>query len=783
MASYDQLPEGSSIVRSDDDVAPSYDTLPSGSQIVRSDDDDSPTQSADTNIPSGVKVGNNPWDEATRAAFRGPTDSHTLPGLAEIAATGVANIPSAAGNAAIDLGSRMFGFGTENNHVIPEFSPGEAGKEVISDIANSDEGKAVARGAAKADQWVGNTFGATTQDVLHQAGSVAGDVANVLPGVAAAAKVAGPVARWAKDLPVGEGTPTPATPHAEVQETPAVAPAGSRQSIGAAAASPSLAGTSTALQQAVANAANPDMDAVERHVNAETLPMPEGETPEPLTRGQAARDAQQRSDEIDKRGDPDTQGILSASMTNQDATLGKSMGEIRRRATPDIVQRTTTNHGQTAIDEIKTVDNENVLDTRTKYKALADAANGAMPIDTGTAIDEINTGLTKKLLTTTASGDKVISEIMDNLKSGKPMPFETFHSALSNLAALQRTGTPAGAAATIVRKVLEDMPLTPESAHLKGLRDAASASAKHRFDTIDQNPAYEAVIEDNVPKDPKTGLHVIGKDSPLAPVFMDRYFTGGGGNAAPAYVARMQGVMSARPEFSRAVEASSLNELRDAAGLDKYDSGIFKNDKFQKARAAMDDKAHLLMRPETLDNVDHLKRYSEDVNWTGKANTINRSNTALTLQRHGAIFPGEEVPISARREMLGNLADWTTDLAAAHSGPVGYAAKKIGSSIWRAKTAAQKDAYARLVVKSLKDAKLKFAQDATAPGAGIEKGAAPPIARASGGRVDHEVLVNRLMDRWHAARKNANLHTENLLNLPDEAITKALRVANSSAMP
>ncbi len=53
---------------------------------------------------------------------------------------------------------------------------------------------------------------------------------------------------------------------------------------------------------------------------------------------------------------------------------------------------------------------------------------------------------------------------------------------------------------------------------------------------------------------------------------------------------------------------------------------------------------------------------------------MNRSNTALTLQRFGALYP--ETP-----GLVGTLADYGADIAAAKLGPVGYAAKKIGSAI------------------------------------------------------------------------------------------------------
>lgn len=600
----------------------------------------------------------------------------------------------------------------------------------------------------KARNAIANVAGTRTADV-------ASDVATLLPG----ARGAFPKGSFAIHDP--EAVAATAAPTAE--EALAKSAAESKGNMGAAEAPISLEGTSPELRQAVANAQNHDTDALNRHINAETLPQPEGITPLRLRKGQATRDEQQISDEKNLRADPDTQGLLGESITDQNEKLGSSMGEIRRRATPDIVQRSNAEHGQTAIDAIKAQDNAAVTDIRAKYKELADQNGGDMPLSTGTAAADIKAALSKGLLTKVAAADPVISEVMDNLSSGQPMSFESFHSALSNLAEVQRNkGSPA-AAATIVRNALENMPLTPEAAKLKGLRDIASAAAKRRFDTIEQNPAYEAAINDNVPKTPN-GLHTIGNASPLADTFMDRYFLGNGTAASRAYVARIKDVMQNNPDFAPSIEASALNKLRDSAGLDSFDNGNFRHAGYRNARNAMDKKADVLLSPESEDFTSRLRQASDDVGYEGKASSVNRSNTALTLQRFGALYP--ETP-----GIAGTLADYGTDIAAAHAGPMGYAAKKIISAVAKG----SKD---RKAVEATKNAKLKFAQDAVAPGAGIERsGNSRIITRATGGKVDHEALVERLISRWKAAKKETDKKTEPLLSQPDSAIMKALELS------
>jgi hypothetical protein len=225
----------------------------------------------------------------------------------------------------------------------------------------------------------------------------------------------------------------------------------------------------------------------------------------------------------------------------------------------------------------------------------------------------------------------------------------------------------------------------------------------------------------------------------------------------------MQGIMANNSDFAPAVEGSALNKLRDAAGLDIYDSGNFKNASYRSARNAMDKKADVLMSPQSAASTEQLKRVSGYINDEPKDASVNRSNTALTLQRFGALYP--ETP-----GIAGTLADYGTDIAAAHTGPVGYAAKKIGSAI-------VKNARDKRAVAATQAAKLKFAQDATAPGAGISMPDSAQITRASGGKVDHEALVQRLIQRWKAAKKMTDATTKPLLNLPDATIVRALDIA------
>jgi hypothetical protein len=614
--------------------------------------------------------------------------------------------------------------------------------------------------ADKAHQVVSNLAG-------ERAAEVTGDIATLLPGARGTMRGFG--TRIVNSMKDPESAAAISNAPTTAEDVLSKSAAQSQGNMGAAAAPPDISGLSPETRAAILrigqNGGTISHDALERHIDAETLPQPDNVGPVRLRKGQATYNGQQISDEKNLRADPDTNELLANSITDQNDKLGSSMGEIRRRATPDIVQRSNVEHGQAAIDAIKTQDNAAILDTRAKYKALSDANGGALPIDTSQALSGIKTELDKGFLNKTARADPVVSEVLEGLESGRPMSFEEFENARTNLADVQRRGGAPAKAAAIVRGQLESMPLSPEATQLKELADTARSAARNRFQTIDENPAYEAAINDNVPKT-QNGLHVIGAPSPLADTFMDRYFLGNTQNASGAYIGRLKNVMSENPDFAPTIEASALNKLRDSAGLDAFDKGNFRNASYRNTRDAMEKKADVLMSPQSANWTDQLKRVSGYVNDEPKDASTNRSNTALTLQRFGALYP--ETP-----GIAGTLADYGADLAAAHAGPVGYAVKKIGSAV-------VKNAKDKKAIDATKAAKLKFAQDATAPGAGLDaSGPSSIITRASGGKVDHEALVNRLMDRWHQARRDTNKSTEPLLALPDESIIKALDVAQA----
>ena len=757
-----------------------YDTMPG--------DDDAPSKANVYDTLPGD-------DDAAAPKARVSEAQEALLGPTEILGSTAANIPYgvAHGTAGLlkDFGATNTGNALDKYAEIIHVPNGEAGKQLLGDIpglvnAGTDGLAGEAYNTGK--RWVNSAddalgeFSPTLQEYVHKAGDVIQHASEVAPAISPFTKVPGLIRSAVADDAPALAAPKPSALPAAGTE--------SRQSMGAMLANRDLSVADPELRAAIQSTPNPHDVALDRHLDAAQLTLPEGTSPLRLRKGQATGDDQQISDEKNLRADPETQGILSDSINDQNSKLGASISEIRRQATPDIVQRTNAEHDQAVIDAIKANDNAMVMDTRAKYKALADANGGSIPIDTGAAIGGIESQLGHNYLTETANESSVIRPILSDLRSGAPINFEKFENARTRLAELQRTNTPEGVAAGIVRNSLESLPLPPEAAPLKGLADQARAAAKARFDIIKANPAYDAAINDNVPK--KNGLHDVGAPSPLAGSFIDKYATGNSGTATPALVNRLKQAVP-DPIIGQSIEAAALNKLRTSAGIDEFGAGNFNNAPFRKTLADMTTKgkAQALLSPESLDRVQRLDRVSGYVNNEGKASSTNRSGTMLALNRFGAInaaVPEAAAP-SMAKQAIGKVADMGADFAAGHiAGTPGIVAKRMGVDWFRgrrqAKEAAEAKAAKEAADQSVKDAKLKFALDAVKPGAGLDY--VPPVRptevpnrapRASGGRVSHDELVEKLIRRWKKAKRDTDAGTKPLLALPDPVVTKALNIA------
>jgi hypothetical protein len=131
-----------------------------------------------------------PWDSPAPAADDVPRVGwveENLVGPSEVLSSAVANIPHAAAHAAIDLYRRVTGGDTSAPDPAAvraiEVPTAAGGRQLTSDLANDWKSLPRATGPQAPDDTNIPQFNAKTEDIFNQAGSVAGDVANLTPSL------------------------------------------------------------------------------------------------------------------------------------------------------------------------------------------------------------------------------------------------------------------------------------------------------------------------------------------------------------------------------------------------------------------------------------------------------------------------------------------------------------------------------------------------------------------------------------------------------------------------
>lgn len=499
-------------------------------------------------------------------------------GVAGLAGKGILNVPYMAASGVQDLYRRATGGDTK--------APDSGLVDALHVPLNENEknvsgaiGTQLAPLKDAAETAVAENFPQGERDFASQyVAPVAKDVASILPLANAGRNAVSAVSE------LGEAPVLPKTVPAKAQDV--VNAVSSRQSGGAAGASANIADASLPLQSRISEVdpANVNRTAMDNHLEADRNGIQ-------LMKGQATRDPIQFSEEQNQSTHP----IIAKRLNEQNEQMTDRLDEIRREASPTNVSNSARENGQVAVDELKAYDEPIRADIKAKYQRLADANGGAIPIDTGTTIAGVDSRLKRGSLTRTAANDPAVSEVMDNLRSGQPMDFESFESARSLLAGVQRKGGSAGTAAGIVRDELEKMPLPPQAAPLKVMADDARQAAAARFDALKRDPAYEAAVDDVTNGNPK------GKPSPLADTFLDDYALSR--SAPKSQLDLMMGKLG--EEGKGAVASHTLNAIRSGA-IGKTGSVLPSG--YNGALSKYGDKLDSLLSPETKDSVESLGR-------------------------------------------------------------------------------------------------------------------------------------------------------------------------------
>lgn len=405
------------------------------------------------------------------------------------------------------------------------------------------------------------------------------------------------------------------------------AAANSPQSMGAAAAAPRISNLSPPLQQGfrqavqkTGGAVNPE--AAVNHAEADLHGVQ-------LMDGQASRDPTQFSNEQNS-----TNPAIVKRINDQETQMTDAIDNIRREAAPGAVQNNHIENGQIAVDGLKAHDEPVQADIRAKYKALVDANGGAVPIDPGTFLGNVDSALKKNYLT--KSVPPAAAELLDSLRANEPLDFEGFEAARTRLAEAQREGGSSGQAARIIRGELEQLPLSPAAAGLKGLADSARSAAKARFDALEADPAYQAAVDDVA-----SGVKR-GQPSPLADRFLDKYALG---TAPKANVDTMMAKLDT--EAQQAVASHTLNAIRKGAITP---NGKVSPNGYNSAMQKYGPKLGSLVSSETAESLDSLGRVITNAKVPPPGHSVNYSKSGVIINAAQGIG---EVAVNAKTFGLG----------------------------------------------------------------------------------------------------------------------------------
>lgn len=386
------------------------------------------------------------------------------------------------------------------------------------------------------------------------------------------------------------------------------AAASSPQSMGAAASAARIDQLSPGLQQGFRNAVRETGGAVnptaaQNHAEADLHGVQ-------LMEGQATRDPTLFSNEQNS-----TNPAIVKRIHDQNLQMTDALDNIRREASPGAVQNNPIENGQIAVDALKAYDEPVQADIRAKYKKLIDANGGAVPIDTGSFLTDVDSALKKNYLT--KSVPPAAAELLESLRAGEPLDVEGFEAARTRLAEAQRSGGSEGEAARIIRGKLEQMPLSAQAAGLKSLANEARSAAKARFDALESDPAYQAAVDDA-----SNGVKR-GQPSALADQFLDKYVLG---KAPKANVDALMGKLD--PEAREAVAAHTLSTIRKSAVTP---NGNVSAHGYNSALEKYGPKLDSLVSPQTRESVESLGRVITNAKVPPSGHFVNYSKSGVIV--------------------------------------------------------------------------------------------------------------------------------------------------------
>lgn len=370
-------------------------------------------------------------------------------------------------------------------------------------------------------------------------------------------------------------------------------------SVGAAAASANAAAVAAAtpeLRAAITGAKNANPTAVTRHLEADSLPIPIK-----LTKGEATGDVAEISREWNAKGKV---GEISARQAERPEQFHQNLDAIRDEVAPDVYGADHVQNGRTIIESYENHLKQIDADIKEKYQKLADANGGDLPIDAKSFAENAEAALKKELKTHYLPAP--IKAQLEAFKAGETMTFEQFETLRTNLAAdIRAEKGNVSAAAHIVRQALEDLPLRPEAAHLKGLADEARSAFKAKKALLEKDPAAKAIDE--------------GKATPDD--FIQKYVINGKVDNVKTMIENLQPGSPAHQTMAAGV----INHLKNNAGKD------FNQANFNKGLKAVspDGKLLAIAGPKAAQQLETIGKVADYTQRLPRGHFANTSNTLV----------------------------------------------------------------------------------------------------------------------------------------------------------
>jgi hypothetical protein len=350
-----------------------------------------------------------------------------------------------------------------------------------------------------------------------------------------------------------------------------------------------------------------------RHLEGDSLPIPIR-----LTKGQASGDLVQISREQNVRGrNPE----IAYQLQNQNQGLVDNIPAIRERVAPDVYSPKTIDSSTAIMDSYRKLDQDRSTQISQAYKALEDANGGMFPVDGMQLAKNADALLAKKLKTNFVPPE--IAADLKRFREGEPMTFEQFEALRTNLAAEIRKAERSGdgnrsAASSLIRQAMEELPLTGEAEGLKPIADQARKLSRERFQALEKDPAYRAVVNDVVPADK----------------FFEKFVI----NGHNKNVRTMVDTLGAGSEGHQHMAAGAINWLSDRAGI-VDGKGNFSQANFNKALKKLDDANNLqqVFTPEGQTMLRTLGNVANYTQFQPRGSFVNNSNTLVAyLKEKGA---------------------------------------------------------------------------------------------------------------------------------------------------